>query len=292
MRSSHLDPGDPKGDAARSSAAPSIQAFEFGRNWQEFLECLTDDRIGIARDSIVDFLHPESLQGKSFLDIGCGSGLFSYVAHELGAAPIVSFDVDEFSVECCRHMHAKAGKPDHWRTLNGSVLDEDFVGSLGQFDIVYAWGCLHHTGDMWRAIENAGSRVAPGGLFYIAIYNKVKRGIQTSRNWSRVKQIYNKMPRAGKTAMEWAYGSCVLLSKALRFKNPLQYVREYKRKRGMSWRRDLADWIGGYPYEYATAQELFDFIRAKHPDFHLINLNLATGLGNHSLLFRRLPPSS
>ena len=263
--------------------------FGFGQNWTEFLEDLTDERIDTARQSLQDFMQTSSLEGKSFLDIGCGSGLFSYSAHLLGAQRIHSFDVDEFSFKCCQHMHEKAGKPEDWTMGHGSVLDDAFMEQLGQFDVVYAWGCLHHTGHMWHAMENAAARVAPGGLFYIAIYGKVRKGFQSSKNWLRIKKLYNRMPRAGKTFMEWVYGAYLLQGRVFRFRNPWKYVREYKRKRGMSWKRDLVDWIGGYPYEYASVQELFDFIREKFPDFYLANLYTAKALGNHELLFRRAP---
>ncbi len=57
--------------------------------------------------------------------------------------------------------------------------------SLGQWDIVYSWGVLHHTGDMWTAMENTCARVAPGGRLFISIYND--QGA-TSRVWTAVKR--------------------------------------------------------------------------------------------------------
>lgn len=268
----------------KDAATPT---FEFGHNWQEFLESLTDERTETARQSLLDFLQLSSLQGHSFLDIGCGSGLFSYCAHRLGASRVESFDVDSLSVKCCEHMHELEGKPADWRISHGSVLDDDFIKQMGQFDVVYAWGCLHHTGHMWRAIENAANCVAPGGLFYLAIYNKKRSGLMNSTSWLRIKKLYNRSPRAGKLIMEWLYGGSLLLSKLFSLKNPARYVREYKQKRGMRWSRDLTDWIGGYPYECASVQELFDFIRHQRSDFCLVNLKTAKGLGCHELLFKR-----
>ena len=285
-------------DAANAPASQSIDkpykdaatpTFEFGQNWQEFLESLTDERTETAGQSLLDFLQLTDLEGRSFLDIGCGSGLFSYCAHRLGASRVESFDVDALSVKCCEHMHEREGQPDTWRVSHGSVLDNGFMKELGQFDVVYAWGCLHHTGHMWRAIENAADCLAPGGLFYLAIYNDKRSGLLNSKNWLRIKQLYNRSPGIGKRVMEWIYGASLLLSKLLRFKNPVRYVREYQQKRGMRWSRDLTDWIGGYPYESASVQNLFDFIRAKRPDLYLANLNTAKGLGCHELLFKRQP---
>ncbi len=73
--------------------------FSFGKNWPSFLNHVTDERIRVAEQSLTDFLKVDNLRGKKFLDIGCGSGLFSYSAHRLGADRVVSFDVDPFSVE-------------------------------------------------------------------------------------------------------------------------------------------------------------------------------------------------
>ena len=50
-------------------------------------------------------------------------------------------------------------------------MDDEYMNNLSLFDIVYSWGVLHHTGDVWHAIENAASRVKPGGIFYIALYS-------------------------------------------------------------------------------------------------------------------------
>ena len=51
------------------------------------------------------------------------------------------------------------------------MLDDVFVQSqVPKADVVYSWGVLHHTGEMWHAIQNAGSRVHDRSWFYIALY--------------------------------------------------------------------------------------------------------------------------
>src|SRR5690606_24599188 len=65
---------------------------------------------------------------------------------------------------------------------------EQYMAQLGTFDIVYSWGVLHHTGQMWRAIEGAMAAVRPGGLLFIALYNDQKL---ISKYWSVVKRLYN-----------------------------------------------------------------------------------------------------
>jgi len=144
--------------------------FSFGKNWQRFLNSLNEDRSKSAELSLTDFLRLDDLQDKTFLDVGCGSGLFSYAAFRLGARKMVSFDLNPFSVACCRYLHDQANSPDHWEVHEGSILDGIFCSKLGRFDIVYAWGVLHHTGDMWRAMKNAAELVNDGGYYNIAIY--------------------------------------------------------------------------------------------------------------------------
>lgn len=261
-------------------------AFEFGRNWQRFLELFSEQRVQTAVDSIRDFTGVPDLKGKSFVDVGCGSGLFSYAAHRLGAERLVSFDVDEFSVRCCRHLHEHAGTPASWTVRPGSILDEQFVADLGTFDMVYSWGVLHHTGRMWDAIRNAGGMVNPGGYFYITIYN-ARRGVRGSGTWLRIKRVYNRMPPAGRKLMESVYVTNYFLSRLIRFRNPMKRIRDYQQKRGMNWRTDVTDWVGGYPYECATVQEIFDFVRQTFPDFLLEGLKSTRGLGTNWFLFRR-----
>lgn len=268
--------------------APS---FSFGRNWQEFLKGLDDERISIAEASLVEFLNLQDLRGKSFLDIGCGSGLFSQAAYNLRAEKVVSFDVDPFSVECCRFLHARSGKPSNWEVLEGSVLDTDFLGGLGAFDIVYSWGVLHHTGRMWDAIRNAAALVKPGGYFYIAIYNRIlARDGSTSwihPFWLKIKRTYNSYPAVGKFVFEPLAMAAYLAIVMARLENPVTHVRNYKSHRGMSWKTDATDWLGGYPYEFATVEEVFKFVKGSFPDFNLTNLKVTSGRGLNWYLFER-----
>ncbi|MHC4651550.1 MAG: class I SAM-dependent methyltransferase [Planctomycetota bacterium] len=270
----------------RNAGASGVPTFAFGQNWHRFLELLSEQRVKTAVDSIRDFTGLPDLKGKSFVDIGCGSGLFSLAAYRLGAERLVSFDVDEFSVACCRHLHEQAGAPASSIVRGGSILDEQLVAELGTFDVVYSWGVLHHTGRMWDAVRNAGGMVNPGGYFYITIYNR-RRGLRGSRTWLRIKRLYNRMPPAGRKLMEYVYIANYFQSKLIRFKNPMKRIRDYQEKRGMNWRTDVTDWVGGYPYEFASVQEIFDFVRQTFPDFLLEGLKSTRGLGTNWFLFRR-----
>jgi 2-polyprenyl-3-methyl-5-hydroxy-6-metoxy-1,4-benzoquinol methylase len=269
------------------------QNFSFGRNWKNFLESLDEDRLDIAAESLTEFLGLSDLRGKSFLDIGCGSGLFSYAAFKLGAERIVSFDLDPFSVQCCRHLHDLADRPPNWEIHEGSILDKAFVSPLGNFDIVYSWGVLHHTGNMWESIINSGELVAPNGHYYIALYNKItsRRGSPAWVHsfWLWVKRLYNAHPLLGKFVLEPAAMGAYLAMVAARLENPVKHVRNYRSHRGMRWSTDATDWLGGYPYEFATVEEVFKFVSTKFPDFVLTNIKTTSGRGLNWYLFQRRP---
>lgn len=250
------------------------------------MRTLNEDRFKNAEQSLTSFLKIDNLRGLSFLDIGAGSGLFSYAAHNLGAREVVSFDADSFSVECCRHLHRKAGNPGNWKIYEGSILDGNFISGLGKFDVVYSWGVLHHTGRMWDAVRNSAELVNKGGYYYIALYRKVA-GVMGSGFWLKIKKLYNFSPSAGKWLLEIIYMLAYFAGNFIRLKNPVKKIRNYKSVRGMSWRRDVVDWLGGYPYESATKREVVDFMVSGFPSFKLINAVMASSaLANNWYLFK------
>ena len=235
--------------------------FKFGENWSKFLAVVNEDRISTAVASVKAITGRDRLDGLRFLDIGSGSGLFSLAARRLGAE-VFSFDYDTQSVECTREIKRRYAPDDpHWRIEQGSVLDRAYLSSLGTFDIVYSWGVLHHTGSMWPAIENAIERVADGGTFSIALYNYQPKW--TSR-WTAIKKLYLRLP----AALRPLYTALAMAPHELpsMVRHPIRqyrFIKNYGEGRGMSYWRDLVDWVGGYPFEAATPQQVVDFCRAR-----------------------------
>lgn len=268
---------------------PSNPTFAFGRNWQRYLtRAQSPEHLTQARAALAGLLETDRLDGRTWLDIGCGSGVHSLAAFHMGAKSLASFDVDSDSVACCRALWERAGKPAHWNVGEGSILDERFVSALPHADIVYSWGVLHHTGAMWKAIERAASLVNPGGLFIIAIYNRVGGRRSGSAMWLRIKRLYVKSPRPVQRLMGWAYTAWHLLKIMAYGTNPVRYIRDYRSRRGMDWSTDLIDWLGGYPYEYAGADEVFAFCHDKL-GLELIRLMTVNHTGNNQFVFRRPP---
>lgn len=269
------------------------ERFQFGANWTRFLRVLDDDRIRTAETSLRTMLGLERLDGLSFLDIGSGSGLFSLAARRLGAT-VRSFDYDPQSVACTAELRRRYFPGDDgWTVGEGSALDPAFMESLGTYDIVYSWGVLHHTGRMWEALDQAQRRVAPGGLLFIAIYNDMGR---ESERWAAIKRAYCRMPaalRPGFAVAAMLPYEVKDMGRAVLSGRPQAYVHSWTRyagNRGMSRWRDIVDWVGGYPYEYASTEALADFHRAR--GFEPVREKPNRGLGCNELVMRRVRPAS
>ena len=261
------------------------ERFEFGKNWQNFLSVLTEERIKIAMNSMTNMLKIKDLTGKKFLDIGSGSGLFSLVARQLGAE-VQSFDYDPESVACTKELRARYMPNDQgWVVQQGSILDKYFLNSLGEFDVIYSWGVLHHTGNMWAGLENIIPLVRKNGIIFIAIYNDQGNA---SRFWKKIKEIYCSgfLGKAFISATFIPLFFCRTLA-ASAIKRQNLFAEHKKKNRGMSLIHDWFDWLGGLPFEVAKVEEIFSFFRDRK--FSLINITTSNGLGNNQYVFLRNP---
>lgn len=257
--------------------------FRFGANWRSFARLIDEDRVREASASLSS--HLGDISGMSFLDAGCGSGLFSLAAARLGAGCVHSFDLDVDSVETTLALQRRfAPAAARWTIEQGDILDRPYLDKLGKWDIVYAWGVLHHTGDMVAAWECVARLVSPRGRLFISIYND--EGPNSIR-WRSIKRVYQGLPYPLRPLL-------VLLALAPRelrtvaASGPASYARAwrtYKTNRGMSRWHDMVDWVGGYPFEVAKPDVVLEFFQARGfiPE---VSHTTGAGSGCNEFLFR------
>ena len=253
----------------------SPERFSFGENWLKYIEDFDERKFEEAKNSLCQLLGRETLEGKTFIDIGCGSGIFSLAAIDLNASRVISTDLDPKSVQACRAVKQRRNVR-HWLIREGSILDEQFNNRLGKADIVYAWGVLHHTGSMWKAIANAAGLVDDEGSFLLAIYNRH----YTSPMWRKFKEMYNTSGRFLQKLMVWSILLPRIIVRLIKLKHPL------RERRGMSIYYDAIDWAGGLPYEYADFDEIVSFLKKR--DFILINGIRTKSIGCNQFVFKKI----
>lgn len=245
--------------------------FSFGQNWLDFVNHSLDDRkMEIAKNSLLKYMSENEYKGKTFIDVGCGSGIFSVSALRMGCKEVNSFDYDALSIQATETMKKKFSalipQGVRWDIFKGSILDDDLVARMKEKgDIVYSWGVLHHTGDMHTAIKNATDLVKPDGHLIIAIYNKAPY----SDLWLRLKRRYNNSSRAAKllyvlVTLSWIHLERFLHSvKAAVTGEERPDFKGNDDYRGMSLFYNMIDWLGGYPYEFASFEEIKNFVEGR-----------------------------
>ena len=225
--------------------------FAFGANWMDYSKSVSEQQIDDAVRRLINLIDSAELQGASLIDVGCGSGLHSLAALRQGVSKLVALDYDPLSVETTRSMLAKL-----WHVENYEVRRDDILSlakPIDPADIVYSWGVLHHTGDMRRALRNAAGLVRPGGLLVVALYGKTRY----CGTWAKIKRWYCQADEAAKRKAERWYVRLFGWYLLLRGKSLSKHIASYStKKRGMDFLHDVRDWLGGYPYESVSPDEL------------------------------------
>ena len=231
------------------------QHFRFGENWQSFLSTVTEDVIAEAEAGLLRLFPDNVLQGARFLDIGCGSGLHLLSALRLGVSEARGVDLDPASVAATRTLleerQPNAVCSAETRSVFDMTPDDD-----GRWRVVYSWGVLHHSGDMWNAIARAAALSEMNGFFALALYRKSA----FCGFWRAEKWLYSKSPDFVQSVIRAIYKTIYRAGLLATGRNPAVYERSYKSARGMDWHHDVHDWLGGYPYESAAPREITDFL--------------------------------
>lgn len=241
----------------RSSSLTSVEShFAFGKNWLDYSQKIDEAKIEQAILDLQRLSGLDRLDGLSFLDIGCGSGLHSLAALRLGALRVCGVDIDGDSVAASESTIRRFAPEANAQFRQISVFElhpEEF----GAFDLVYSWGVLHHTGDMYRALTTTASLVQPGGLLMLALYKKTPFcGL-----WRCIKRWYSTASPAAQKRARRTYIALSRIVMRVRGLSLDEYIRDYGKSRGMDYYTDVHDWMGGYPYESispAECRELFE----------------------------------
>jgi len=254
--------------------------FEFGKNWQSFSKIALDkQKINQARNDFQELFSGIDLKDKSFIDIGFGQGLTLIFAREAGSNAL-GIDIDRDNIYALREILKHFPGQNEPKTRIVSILDKKFIDSQNSqncYHIVHSWGVLHHTGSMYEAITNASNLVSEGGYFVISIYNKH----WSSPVWRMIKWFYNKSPVPMRKLLIGIFYVVIYIAKLIvTGKNPkIEH-------RGMEFLHNVIDWIGGYPYEYASTKNITKFVNLL--GFETLKINPArVPTGCNEFVFRK-----
>ena len=264
--------------------------FSFGQNWQQFVHRGRLSMYGLLSSvrEVRGFFGTAGLQGLRVLDLGCGSGLSSLAFRLLGAH-VVSADVQEESLEAAKsmksvfipHVPGRNDEDHAWTFKKLSALDAWSLAAIQPFDVVYTWGVLHHTGDVWQAVHNAQLPLADDGLLIVAVY--AEEFYDEKENIIMMKQFYRNASVKQQEHLDIAVGLFWLRPLLHSGKNPFEVLRNFSEMRGMEFWTDVRDWLGGWPTEFISTSAMLSF--ARRMGLHCINVR--RNGGNTEFAFTR-----
>lgn len=230
--------------------------FKFGENWASYAQNVREEEITRAQEGLLNLLPARDWQGRSILDIGCGSGLHALAMLRLGAASVLCTDIDAQSVATTQKILQHFAPGQNWQVVERNILLQQEPLPEGAHDIVYSWGALHHTGALWAALDHAALCVRARGLLVVALYKKTP----LCGFWRAEKRFYKRASGFVRRLCEGIYATLYGLAYTARGGNFAAYLKNYQTKRGMDFMTDVRDWLGGYPYESASPDEVREFM--------------------------------
>jgi 2-polyprenyl-6-hydroxyphenyl methylase/3-demethylubiquinone-9 3-methyltransferase len=123
---------------------------------------------GASREHLEGFFENGEVRGKSVLDAGCGSGVFSVIFAEKGAV-VTGVDASEKAIEAGKELKRERGE-ENVEFMRADMLDLPFRDS--SFDVVWAWGSVHHTERPMHALDELLRVLNTNGVMLLALYRK------------------------------------------------------------------------------------------------------------------------
>jgi SAM-dependent methyltransferase len=184
----------PLGDARRSASPdilapvavqPTIDAANAGF-WEELCGTNLARELGLTDASpaslerfdrayldlypyLAGYLRAPEMAGRRLLEVGLGYGTVAELLARAGA-DYHGLDIASGPVAMARARLERIPGARPEGTQQGSVLELPFPDA--SFDRVVSIGCLHHTGDIWRAMAEVRRVLRPGGELLLMVYNR------------------------------------------------------------------------------------------------------------------------
>ena len=127
-------------------------------------------------------IDPSWFKGKTVLDVGCGGGRWTYGFQKLGCH-VTAVDASVAAVDFVKNEVAN----DITEVYQADVFDLPNEIINKQYDLVFSWGVLHHTGNTVKALEIISELVKDDGILYIYLYGK--------KSWSPLKHTLVRLVR-------------------------------------------------------------------------------------------------
>lgn len=229
---------------------PAESGYAFGDSWSGLAKLVGEDHIEGARQGLLRLLPEASFKGRTFLDIGCGSGLDALAAARLGARHVLAIDADQKNVAAAEALLARHGGGVPWTVRCAEVFDLD-PRRHGRYDIVYSWGVLHRTGSVADAVAKAASLVATGGHLAVALY----RPTRLDPFWVAEKRWYAQADQGTQRLVRAVHIGLLRMRLTLAGRGVKLQSAGYD-PRGRDLRRAVQDWLGRFPYESIAAAEV------------------------------------
>jgi len=195
------------------------------------------------------FYSAGEIKNKTVLDAGCGTGIFSIIFANNGAAKVTGIDISEGSLNTAQNLKKK------FALGNVEFLKEDMLHLPfpdENFDIVWAWGTVHHTTDPFQAINELIRVLKKDGSLLLAVYTRTRLTF--------IHEIIRK------TLIHTPKKTWKLISKILAiFLSPVVFFfkKREKSRKGEKLEELIMDWYFVPIRHYYRPSEIQDFLESK-----------------------------